>query len=519
MTPRLLPKPQRRLFGETESAKAYQLRESQPSVWSPGLTRRLFRQKHELRGAGALIVVGGDFEAEFFTDVPHGVVVGKNLAEDAVQLFHAANFYKLFQQLKTEAEILPFVADEQRKFRLVQAVDFAQTSDAEDPLFLVFRGLEFGHERDFPVVIIEADACQAFVRDALFQVQRAEVTVIDAFFGQRLVKLHHQRLVFGTDRADGHGRFVLQFPRPDVLHRIRADGWLGQFVFRRFGIVQNDARVERINPFRRSEQWIDVNFRNPRLFNHELAEAHEQLLQRRDVDCLASAHALERGENPRAFHHAPRERGVQRRQTERAVLINFDELAAGAEQQHWSKLLVNAASNNQFITFQLDHRLHGDAEKMFLANFFGDGRFNRLPRLADGGGRAQVQLDAAHVGLVRDGFGMQFQHDGEAEPRGFFHGVTFAQGNVRLHSGNGVGGEQLFGFKFRENRATGFSHFGNYFRRLVAVNVTVTVVGRRRRRFIKRAQIFAVAPHIIKRLRGAVRVFERRNFYGVENVL
>src|SRR5665213_3640549 len=134
------------------------------------------RLKHKLRGAGALIVLGGDFEAEFFADVLHGAVVGENLAEDAVQFFHASDGYELFQQFKTKAEILPFVADEQREFRLVQAVNFAQASDAKNFFLLGLGLLVLGDERDFPVVIIETDARQAFVRDALFQVQRAEVT-------------------------------------------------------------------------------------------------------------------------------------------------------------------------------------------------------------------------------------------------------------------------------------------------------------------------------------------------------
>ena len=190
------------------------------------------------------------------------------------------------------------------------------------------------------------------------------------------MKFHHQRFVFGTNWPDDDWSLVFQFPRRDVLHRIRADGRPWQFVFRRFQVVQNDARVERENPLRRNEQRIDVNFRDPRLFNDKLAEADEQMFEFRDVRRFAPAHALERGENFCAFHHAPRERGVERRQTERAVLENFHELAARSEKQNGSELRVHTAADDQFIPFKLHHPLHGDAEKMFRANFFGDGSFD-----------------------------------------------------------------------------------------------------------------------------------------------
>src|ERR1019366_4369373 len=271
------------------------------------------------------------------------------------------------------------------------AVQLAQTPDTKNFFLLaVLRWFQFSDKGDLAVVIVEANARQPFVRDALRKIQRAEVTVINTFFRQRLVELHQQWLVFGTDRAGGDRRLVFQFPRHDILHRIRPDGRLGQLVLRRFRIVQHDARIERKNSFRRDEQRIDVNLRDPRLLDDELAEAHEQLFERGDVRGLASAHAFERGENFGAFHHAARQRRVQRRQTKRAVLENLDELAARAEEQHRAELRINAAANNQFITFELDHRLHGHAKEMFLANFFGDGRFDGFPRLTDGGGRAQI---------------------------------------------------------------------------------------------------------------------------------
>ena len=44
-----------------------------------------------------------------------------------------------------------------------------------------------------------------------------------------------------------------------------------------------------------------------------------------------------------------RQRGVQRRQGQRAVVEDLDELAAGAEQQHRAELRVDAAADDQLV--------------------------------------------------------------------------------------------------------------------------------------------------------------------------
>ena len=76
---------------------------------------------------------------------------------------------------------------------------------------------------------------------------------------------------------------------------------------------------------------------------------------------------------------------------------------------------VEAAADDEFVTVELDHRLDGDAQEVFLAGAFGDGGFDGLPGAADGGGVAQVELHAADVGLVGDGFRVELQHDRVAD--------------------------------------------------------------------------------------------------------
>src|SRR5450756_1596356 len=319
----------------------------------------------ELRGASTVVLVGGDLEPELLADMAHGIVLGEDLAHDAVEFFRVPDFDELFQQFKAKAQVLPGVVDEDREFRLVGTVLFAQPADTEYfPVFVLIERLGFGHQRDFTVIIVETDARQAFMCDALFQVQRLEVAVVNALLGQRLMEFDHQRLILGPDRADGHRCLVLQFPRSDILHWIRTDGRAREFVFRRLQIVQYDAGIEREDAFGGDEQGIDVDLGDPRLLDDELAEADHQLFESGDVHGLASTYALQRPENFCALHHAPGKRAVQRGQSQRAVLVYFDKLAAGSKQQHRAELRINAAADDEFVTFKLDHRLHGDAEEV-----------------------------------------------------------------------------------------------------------------------------------------------------------
>ena len=95
----------------------------------------------------------------------------------------------------------------------------------------------------------------------------------------RLVKFHHQRLVFGADGADQDRGAILHRPAPDVLRGIGANGGARQFFRRTLRVVENDARIERDDPLGRGQQRVDIDFLDARLFDDELAEAHENLFQ------------------------------------------------------------------------------------------------------------------------------------------------------------------------------------------------------------------------------------------------
>ena len=142
---------------------------------------------------------------------------------------------------------------------------------------------------------------------------------------------------------------VLHRPRRDVAGGIGADGSLGHLVQRDFGAVHHHARVERDQAVRRGQQRIDVDFLDPALLGHQRAEAHQEHFERGQIHRLAAAHAFQRLVDLGLLHHAPRQRGVQRRQAERAVLEDLDQLAAGAEQQHRAELRIEAAADDQLV--------------------------------------------------------------------------------------------------------------------------------------------------------------------------
>ena len=73
-------------------------------------------------------------------------------------------------------------------------------------------------------------------------------------------------------------------------------------------------------------------------------------------------------EDPGALHHPPRQRRVQRRQGQRAVPEQFDQWPARAEQEHRAELRIGAATEDELVAVELDHRLDGHAQEVLGAD-------------------------------------------------------------------------------------------------------------------------------------------------------
>ena len=349
------------------------------------------------------------------------------------------------------------------------------------------------------------------------------------------MELHHQRLVFRADRAYGDRHADLGRPCRRILRRVRADGEPGQLVFANLRRMQDDARVERDQPARAlcsrlrrrcargrgGEQRVDVDLLDPGLLDHELAETHQQARQRVEVDRRAAAHALERLVDHRLLHHAPRQRRVERGQGERAVAKHLDQLAARAEQQHRAELRVDAAADDQFIALDLDHRLHGHAEKVLAAARARFAQrlcpgFDRAPGAPHRVGIGEVQLHAAGFRLMGDGLRVQLEHDGIADRGRACHRFVFAAGDLRRHGRDAVGREDLLRFELGQQAAARLARVQDELPYLRPVRRRLRLRIHQGRGFVQAAQVVGVAIHQGEGARGRVRIAEGRYVRLVE---
>lgn len=97
------------------------------------------------------------------------------------------------------------------------------------------------------------------------------------------------------------------------------------------------------------------------------------------------------------FHQALSQRDIQRRKGQRTVPVDFDELAARAEQQHRPELRIYTTVQDQFVAFQLDHRLYRHAAELVPAHPFRNRGLDGLIRLADRSFILQVKLDSTDI--------------------------------------------------------------------------------------------------------------------------
>src|SRR5262249_40748111 len=113
--------------------------------------------------------------------------------------------------------------------------------------------------RHLPVVVEEADAREALVRDPDVQLEEPRIALVDALLRQRAVELNHLRLVLRPDGPDRHLGSATQLGGADVLRRVGADRRDGQAVVGDLGPVNDNARVEQDQALRGGEQRVQVD--------------------------------------------------------------------------------------------------------------------------------------------------------------------------------------------------------------------------------------------------------------------
>ncbi len=92
-----------------------------------------------------------------------------------------------------------------------------------------------------------------------------------------------------------------------------------------------------------------------------MAEANDQALQPIKIDRWPATDARQRAKYSRALDQAAGQGAVERRQGERAVLVDLDQQAAAAEQQNRTKLLIDRAAQHKLkAAADVEHRLDLD---------------------------------------------------------------------------------------------------------------------------------------------------------------
>src|SRR5262249_21662610 len=142
-----------------------------------------------------------------------------------------------------------------------------------------------------------------------------------------------------TYRAQGDALTVLHGPRGNVLYRVWANGWPGQFVFRDLTSVHFAAASHCKRLPSRDQQGGNFKILNPCLFCHKLAETNQHLLEfgerRRTPFAEESLVKLALPKHPAC------EGGIKRRQTNREIAINIGATVCGAQHQYRAELGID----------------------------------------------------------------------------------------------------------------------------------------------------------------------------------
>jgi len=331
----------------------------------------------------------GHLEAQFLADALHLDIFRKDVAKDPVDVLIAAHLEEPADQLGAQSQSLVAVADDQRELGFVGVPDLAQPADPPDLVLAGLGALSIGHQRHLAVVIDEADPSQSLVSNAGREFHGMEVAKRYAALGEGAVKVDEQWLIFGANWPESDLGSILVCPGSDVLRGVRADGQSRKVRNPDIETVNDDPGIQRQEPFGRGEQGIDVDFLDPFLLNHQMAEPDHELLEGGDIDRSAATDSPQRGIDLRLLHHPPGQGRVERRQGQREILEDLDELTAGAEQEHRSELRIETAADDDLVAVELDHGLDADTLEVLGARALANRRLDpaywgdRSPEEAD----------------------------------------------------------------------------------------------------------------------------------------
>ena len=207
------------------------------------------------------------------------------------------------------------------------------------------------------------------------------------------------------------------------------------------GAHQADAGVHRAGLAVLDRHRVDVHLDDLREVDHQLGQADEQFLELFQVRRRVVAVALEQRQDTGLLHHPPGQQAVQRRQAQGLVMEHLGVDPARAEQQHRAEVGVGLAPHEQLEVRVGDEGLQAHAGDARLGVVGAGAGHDPLPGLAQVVLVAQVELDAAGVGLVADVRGDELHHQRHLHVRGQGQGLVQGGGEHRLGHRDAVGGE------------------------------------------------------------------------------
>ena len=207
-----------------------------------------------------------------------------------------------------------------------------------------------------------------------------------------------------------------------------------------------DARVHHHHAVLVGEQRIEIELAHFRNVCGELRQFHQRQGDGVDVGARHVAIEFQNISDTRALDHVVRQREIERRQRQRPVVDDLHRLAAAPEHDHRPEGRIVGYARDQFAAVRAaDHWMHGHAFDPRLRHLARDPRHHLARRLHRCLGRADVEHDAADVGLVRD-VARHDLDDAGARPRNVeprqFAGFLGRAGKARRRDGNVVGVEQ-----------------------------------------------------------------------------
>ena len=243
--------------------------------------------------------------------------------------------------------------------------------------------------------------------------------------------------------------------------------------------VDPDARVEGHHAVGVGQQRVDVELDHLGQVRRQLRQLDERQFHGRPVHGTMRPRIAQQLRHPGPAHQLPCQRDVQRWQCDGSVGDGLDRGAALAEHQHRPEDRVDRDAEDQFVAaLVLDHLLHRQALDARIRPALPGPRQDGLGRRQQQFLRADVEHDAADVGLVRDVRRVDLQGQRITQPVADPGQFLERSRHLGLDDRDRVGGQHALGLRLRQHRApTAPDCAGHFSSRRCTARSAITMIG------------------------------------------